>query len=169
MNSLPVMLDILRLRRGPQDLPADVGTLVFWLGVALVTGMAVGIPLYGVAGALALNLLDLAVLYAFIAIVLGMRGFPGRWIQTWTAMAGSGALLGVLMALLMLLGAGDPEAVSPLVVLAMLALLVWLLLVFGHILHQALELGGRMTGMLIALVYLIISSVITQTAIGVLQ
>ena len=169
MNSLPVMLGILRLRRGPQDLPADVGTLVFWLGVALVIGMAIGIPMYGVAGALALNVLDLAVLYAFITVALAMRGFPGRWIQTWTAMAGSGALLGVLMALLMLLGAGDPEAVSPLVVLAMLALLVWLLLVFGHILHQALELGGRMTGMLIALVYLIISSVITQTAIGVLQ
>lgn len=46
------MLDILRLRRGPQDLPPDIGTLIFWLGVALVTGMAVGIPMYGAGQAL---------------------------------------------------------------------------------------------------------------------
>lgn len=51
----------------------------------------------------------------------------------------------------------------------MLVLLAWLLLVFGHILQQALGLGSRLVGMLIALGYIVVSSVATQTAIGLFQ
>ncbi|ADC70873.1 conserved hypothetical protein [Thioalkalivibrio sp. K90mix] len=170
MNSLWTMLDILRLRRGPQDLPADGGTLIFWLGIALVTGMAVGIPMYGTSQALILNVLDLAVLYLFIVVVLRLGGVPDRWRQTFTAMAGTGALLGLLMALLMLIDApADPEEVSTGALLALLTLVAWLLLVFGHILQQALELGSRLVGMLMALGYVVVSSVVTQTALGVLS
>ncbi|WP_026278575.1 MULTISPECIES: hypothetical protein [unclassified Thioalkalivibrio] len=169
MNSLWTMLDILRLRSGPQDLPPDSATLIFWLGIALVTGMAVGIPMYGTGQALVLNVLDLVVLYMFIVVVLRMGGVPDRWLQTFTAMAGTGALLGLLMALLMLIDAPtDPEEVSTGALLALLTLVGWLLLVFGHILQQALELGSRFVGMLIALGYVVVSSVITQVALGAL-
>lgn len=174
MNGLAPMLNILRLRTGPQDLPADNGTLIFWVGIALIAGMVIGIPLYGFGQALALNVMDLVVLYAFVVIVLNMRGVPDRWRQTFTAMAGTGALLGLLMALLMLLAGGpdparDPEEVATGIVFGMLVLFAWLLLVFGHILQQALGLGMRLVGMLVALGYIVISSVLTQTAIGLFQ
>ena len=174
MNSLAAMLNILRLQTGPQDLPADNGTLVFWVGIALIAGMVIGIPLYGFGQALALNVMDLVVLYAFVVIVLNLRRVPDRWRQTFTAMAGTGAVLGLLMAMLMLLAggpdpAGDPEEVSTGLLLGMLVLFAWLLLVFGHILQQALGLGMRLVGMLIALGYIVVSSVVTQTAIGLFQ
>ena len=174
MNSLAAMLNILRLQTGPQDLPADNGTLVFWVGIALIAGMVIGIPLYGFGQALALNVMDLVVLYAFVVIVLNLRGVPDRWRQTFTAMAGTGAVLGLLMAMLMLLAGGpdpasDPEEVSTGLLLGMLVLFAWLLLVFGHILQQALGLGMRLVGMLIALGYIVVSSVVTQTAIGLFQ
>ncbi|WP_019594738.1 hypothetical protein [Thioalkalivibrio sp. ALM2T] len=174
MNGLAAMLNILRLRAGPQDLPADNGTLIFWIGIALIAGMVIGIPLYGFGHALALNVMDLVVLYAFVVILLSIRGVPDRWRQTFIAMAGTGAILGLLMALLMLLAGGpdpgrEPEDIATGVVLGMLILLAWLLLVFGHILQQALGLGMRLIGMLIALGYVVVSSVITQTAIGLFQ
>ncbi|WP_018877284.1 hypothetical protein [Thioalkalivibrio sp. ALE28] len=174
MNGLTPMLNILRLHSGPQDLPADNGTLTFWVGIALIAGMVIGIPLYGFGQALALNVMDLVVLYAFVVIVLSLRGVPDRWRQTFTAMAGTGAVLGLLMALLMLLAGGpdparEPEDVATGIVLGMLVLFAWLLLVFGHILQQALGLGMRLVGMLIALGYIVISSVLTQTAIGLFQ
>ncbi|WP_026280737.1 MULTISPECIES: hypothetical protein [unclassified Thioalkalivibrio] len=174
MNGLTPMLNILRLHSGPQDLPADNGTLIFWVGIALIAGMVIGIPLYGFGQALALNVMDLVVLYAFVVIVLSLRGVPDRWRQTFTAMAGAGAVLGLLMALLMLLAGGpdparEPEDVATGIVLGMLVLFAWLLLVFGHILQQALGLGMRLVGMLIALGYIVISSVLTQTAIGLFQ
>lgn len=174
MNGVFTIFNILRLRAGPQDLPADSGTLIFWVGIALIAGMVVGIPLYGFGQALALNVMDLVVLYAFVAIVLTIRGVPDRLRQTFTAMAGTGAILGLLMALLMLLMGGpdpgrEPEDIATGVVLGMLTLLAWLLLVFGHILQQALGLALRLVGMLLALGYVVISSVLTQTAIGLFQ
>lgn len=174
MNGLAAMLNILRLHAGPQDLPADNGTLIFWVGIALIAGMVIGIPLYGFGQALALNVMDLVVLYAFVAILLSMQGVSDRWRQTFTAMAGTGAVLGLLMAFLMVLAGGpdparEPEEVATGVVFGMLVLLAWLLLVFGHILQQALGLGSRLVGMLTALGYIVVSSVATQTAIGLFQ
>ncbi|WP_019624977.1 hypothetical protein [Thioalkalivibrio sp. ALJT] len=174
MSGLAPMLNILRLGAGPQDLPADNATLMFWVGIALIAGMVIGIPLYGFGGALALNVMDLVVLYAFVMIVLNTRGVPDRWRQTFTAMAGTGAILGLLMALLMLLAGGpdpgrEPEDIATGVVFGMLVLLAWLLLVFGHILQQALDMGSRLVGMLVALGYIVVSSVATQTAVGLLQ
>ncbi len=172
MNSIPVMLGILGLRRGPQDLPADPVTLVFWVGVAMVAGMAIGIPIYGFGRALALNLVDLAVLFAFVRAVLAIRGVTGRWIQTYAAMVGVGAILGVGMALLMQLGGArpaDPESVPAAVMLGSLILLVWLLTSFGHILQQAMGFATRLPGILLGLGFVVLSSAITQLAIGMVQ
>ncbi len=168
MNGLLVMLDILRARRGPQDLPADPALAVFWTGVAVAVGLAIGVPMYGATPALIMNLVDVAVLFGFVALALRFQGFVGRQVQTYTAMVGTGAILGLLMALLTLVAPIDPEAgeAPALAVLGMLALLGWLLFVYGHILHQALELSNRMAGVVIALGFVLISSVITQGVTG---
>jgi hypothetical protein len=168
LNTVLPMLEILRLRRGPQDLPADQAVLVFWMGASVFTGILIAAPMYGFATSLFLSALDLAVLYLFVMTVLGLQGLSARWVQTYTAMVGVSALLGLVMAVL--LGFFPPdlaegEASAPALV-AYLGLVVWLLLALGHILQQALGLAGRMTGVAIALGFIVLSSVVTQVALG---
>ncbi len=169
LNTVVPMLEILRLRRGPQDLPADQGVLVFWVGASIFSGILIAAPMYGFATSLFLSALDLAVLYLFVMTVLGLQGLSDRWLQTYTAMVGVSALLGLVMAVL--LGLLPPDfaegEVSAPALFAYLGLVVWLLLAFGHILQQALGLAARMTGVAIALGFIILSSVITQLALGV--
>ncbi|AHE99322.1 hypothetical protein [Thioalkalivibrio paradoxus] len=169
LATLAPMLDILRLRGGPQNLPSDHGVLVFWMGASIVSGILVAAPLHGFPASVFLSALDLALLYLFVLTVLGLQGLTGRWLQTYTAMVGVSALLGLVMSGLLWLFPPDFEAeqVSPAGMVAYLALVVWLLLVFGHILQQALNLGSRMTGVAIALGFLILSSVVTQFALGI--
>lgn len=168
LNTVVPMLEILRLRRGPQDLPADQGVLVFWVGASVFSGILIAAPMYGFATSLFLSALDLAVLYLFVMTVLGLQGRSARWLQTYTAMVGVSALLGLVMAVL--LGLFPPDfaegEVSAPALIAYLGLVVWLLLAFGHILQQALGLAGRMTGVAIALGFIILSSLVTQLALG---
>ncbi|MFO8152747.1 hypothetical protein [Thioalkalivibrio sp.] len=168
MNTVVPMLEILRLRRGPQDLAADQGVLVFWMGASVFSGILIAAPMYGFAASLFLSALDLVVLYLFVMAVLGLQGRSARWMQTYTAMVGVSALLGLVMAVL--LGFFPPDLaegeVSAPALVVYLGLVVWLLLAFGHILQQALDLAGRMTGVAIALGFVVLSSVVTQLALG---
>lgn len=169
LNTVLPMLEILRLRRGPQDLPADQAVLVFWMGASVFSGILVAAPMYGFASSLFLSALDLAVLYLFVMVVLGLQGLSERWLQTYTAMVGISALLGLVMAVL--LGLFPPNfaeegEMSALALFAYLGLVAWLLLVFGHILQQALGLAARITGVAIAFGFIILSSVVTQLALG---
>jgi hypothetical protein len=163
------MLDILRLRRGPQDLPADQGVLVFWMGASLFSGVLVAAPLHGFTASLFLAVLDLALLYLFVLTLLSLQNRSGRWLQTYTALVGVSALLGLVMSALLWLFPPDLEngAISPPGLVAYLGLVAWLLLVFGHILQQALNLGARIAGVAIALGFLILSSAVTQFALSV--
>lgn len=168
LNTVVPMLEILRLRRGPQDLTSDQGVLVFWMGASVFSGILIAAPMYGFATSVFLSALDLAVLYLFVLAVLGLQGKAARWMQTYTAMVGVSALLGLVMAVL--LGLFPPDLaegeVSMPALIVYLGLVAWLLLAFGHILQQALDLAGRMTGVAIALGFVVLSSVVTQLALG---
>ena len=81
LNTVVPMLEILRLRRGPQDLMADQGVLMFWMGASVFSGILIAAPMYGFATSLFLSVLDLAVLYLFVLAVLGLQGKAARWMQ----------------------------------------------------------------------------------------
>ena len=93
LSTVVPMLEILRLRAGPQDLPPDQGVLVFWMGASVFSGILIAAPMYGVGASLFLSVLDLAVLYLFVLVVLRLQGKAERWVQTYTAMVGVSALL----------------------------------------------------------------------------
>lgn len=173
LQTLPTLLGLLRLRAGPQDLPADQGVLVFWMGASLLAGLLVAGPVHGAVASLFLGVLDLIVLYIFIMVLLGLNGLTPRWLQTYIALVGASALLGFIMSVLVWVLPPELEQaqaqISPLVVVAYLGLLVWLLMVFGHILQQALQLASRMAGVAIALGFLILSSLLTQLALDVVS
>lgn len=163
------MLEILTLRRGPQDLPAGYPVLGFWMGASLFSGVLVAGPQHGFAASVLLGGLDLLVLYLFVVALLRVKGLSaGRWLQTYTALVGVSAVLGLVMSALLWMVPPDFEngSISAPAMLLYLGLVVWLLLAFGHILQKALELDLRMTGVAIALGFLILSSVVTQLALG---
>lgn len=74
---------------------------------------------------------------ALLFAALQVRGHPARWLQSYTALLGAGALFGLISlayrGLASLFGAGW------LAELLDLSLFVWSLAVMGHILRHALE------------------------------
>lgn len=145
-----VTVDLLLLRRGPQDLPSDWG-LLGGLGVAYCSLTFAQVRIVTETGPAALQaLLATFLLVAFVHAVLKLRGVPERFVQTLTGLFVVGMVLTLLMLgptaalapfLESLAQAENPEAVTQppaLVVLAYLVVGVWGLVAFGHIYRHAL-------------------------------
>lgn len=130
------LLDLLRLRSGPQDLPAAVG-LAFILALAYVLqGMATDRMLDG-ADAAPRSLLAIAVQLGAVAALLRARRYSGRIPQTVSALAGTGLVFGLLAHLLLTqVQPGQPQAG---LATAYLGLFLWSLAVDAHIYRHALS------------------------------
>lgn len=149
---LRAWFEMCRLRVAPQQLPASTGLLGLALALYVLVGIAVALPGSGWSMALLLSVLDLGVMAALTALVLWLWGKPARFNQTLSALAGTGALLG-LLALPLVLMALDP--VPAWAGLLWLALLFWNLAVRGHILRHALEIPFGM-GLLLSAGYALV-------------
>lgn len=158
---LLIFRDICRLKRGPQDLPYAPHLLVALLVVDLA--LDIGFAAFqGRAGDVAWrSLAGTAVSLGLLYALLQSRGFGSRFVQTATAAVGTGVLVTAL-ALPLLLAIGEPPATPQqltgtqiLLTWALLALLVWKLLIDANILRHALELPLPVT-LLIALVWIIL-------------
>ena len=112
----------------------------------------------GAVRAFQVGLLDSALLVVFIQSLLLLLQRNARILQTLTAMAGSGCLLGLIALPLVLWGQPSEaeEQVSGLLLYAWLLLLVWNLLVAGHILRHALS-TSLAIGIGVALLYALFS------------
>ena len=155
--------DLCRLRGGPQFLPASSFFLTFALTAYILTSFIANLFQLTLAQSLFAALFDAFLLGLLSYIVLWVRLLTSRWIQTATAMAGTGA---VLMCFMIPLSywqtqvVGTPFEVLP--YLLLISLLVWDLFIVGNILRHALDvpllLGTAMAG-----VYLYISIKILYT------
>jgi hypothetical protein len=149
---LRTWLDMCRLRAAPQQVPASP----WLLGLALVcyslVGIAVALPGSGWSMALLLTVLDLAVLAGLTGLVLSVTGKLARLNQTLSALAGTGALLGLLAVPLVLTA---PEPVPAWAGLLWLVILFWSLAVRGHILRHALDIPFGM-GLLLSAGYALV-------------
>jgi hypothetical protein len=146
------------LRAAPQDLPVSRVLLGITLGLYLLLAWILAIPAYGSLRAFQVALLDSALLVVFIQLLLFLLQRGGRILQTLTAMAGSGTLLGLVALPLVLWGQpSQAEAqASGMLLYAWLLLLVWNLLVAGHILRHALSTSLGI-GIGVALLYALFS------------
>lgn len=157
------LLEICLLRAGPQDLPAAPPFLVLTLVGYFLVDVLISRLSLPTGTAFAVSLLDLLLLAAFAQIVLRIVARPARFNQTLAALAGTGQLLG-LLALPLIHGlttaqaAGEPTAG---LAFAWLAVLVWSLLVLGHILRHALSVS-LMTGVGVAVLYSLVSVMIVR-------
>jgi hypothetical protein len=161
---LNIFVDICLLRAGPQDLPASGFLLILSILLALFTGALVIVESFGsVFNALLAQSMDLLLLMALLRIGLTYRRLGARFLQLATALFGSSALINLVTMPVQLLIAEDASASlgGELGVLLYLFLLVWALVVIGHILAQGFEIrfGG---GILIALVYFLMINWLVQ-------
>ena len=141
MQLVRLFAAICLLRAGPQDLPVSRTLLRITLGCYLLFAWLLAIPAYGQGRALLVALLDAALMVMFVLAVLYLLSRSARIPQTLTAMAGCGSLLGLLAVPLVLWGQPGQaeEQVSGMLLYVWLLLLVWNLLVAGHILRHALS------------------------------
>ena len=132
------------LRVAPQDLPAS--TLLLSIAVGAHAGVATLVMslLFPLPSAVPMGLTLTLLPGVFAFALLAARGLRERFPQTWAALAGTGTVLAVvalpLMAVLGSLPVGSvPAAAGMLLTVLWLALVVWNLVVSGHILRHALS------------------------------
>ena len=156
---LMALVDILRLQNGPQDLPGTSSALAATIAVSCALSLiALGImgndnPALQIAAAAGFTLL-------FVGVALQLRRLGNRFVQTATALFGTDALL-TLIALPATAGLDQAaEEISPIAAVWLLGVLLWTLVVVGHILRNALDLP-LIGGVLAALLYLFLSVNVT--------
>lgn len=146
-----VCVDMLLLRRGPQDLPSS-WSLLAGLGVAYCSLAFMQVSLVtDAAPAITQAFLATMLLAAYVNAILRMKGLSSRFVQTLSALFLVGGVLTILMlgptsALTPFLTAlaENPDAQSApqppaFALLAYMLLGFWSLVVFGHIYRHALN------------------------------
>ena len=143
MHLLKIILDICLLRGHAQDLPASV-KLVWITAAASVVVNTLGMMGQDIGLAPLLFIVSQVALFgAAVWLVLRLRGFPTRWLQTITALYAVDAvfnlmLLPLLPALVEMLKQG-PQITPGWEGFVMLAMVGWLLLIIARVLREATE------------------------------
>jgi hypothetical protein len=140
------LLDMMRLRSGPQNLPPArqlmLALVVAYAGQAFVADWILGEP-----AAAPRTLLAITVQFTIIMSLLNARRLSARINQTISALAGTGFLFGAMS--IAMLSQADPDQPQAALALLYLGLFLWSLFVDAHIYRQALSIRMNM-GMLVA-------------------
>ena len=132
---LQLFWSICLLRKGPEDVPASPVLLKLCLLSYGLIGL-LGLLLMANAEASAAMLqmaIDIVLLVALVFGILNIRGYRARFVQTLTALAGTGTLLGLIF---LPLAPGMRHGIGPLL---LLGLMVWNIAIITHILQHALS------------------------------
>ena len=143
MNVLRVILQICLLRGKPQDLPTSLGLLALTaLAGVVVDYFSLSSQEFSLAQLLFV-LFQVALFGGGLWLVLRLRGFAARWIQTATALYAANALFSLLLlpllpALEQMLKAG-PDSAPGWQGYVMLFVSGWFLAVMARVLREAIE------------------------------
>jgi len=164
VNSLlTFFIDLAFLKRKPQDLPSSVVLLVLTVLASFVLGVIGSAEYYdGLLRAAMANALDAIVVLVLIKLSLSSSQFSERFLQTATAMFGASALFGGLLIIVDLVI--TPLNLGAIVAFASIGLLIWVHMVMGFILQNALE-KERWAGVIIAVGFTIIALVIVNNLV----
>jgi hypothetical protein len=165
---LKVFLDIVLWRRGPQDLPSS-RLLLELTAAAYVAVSAVQLALLGESGPawLVFVVLDPILLTGGTWLLLKLFAHPERFLQTATAVLGTGAVLGLLLFLPLqgILSMLDVGPESPAAGVFALLLVVVFALVTGRILQLATD-SSLFTGIALSLTYFMLINLLLGLASG---
>lgn len=161
---LQAFVDIALLRRDPGALPASPLLLALAAAAYAAASALQSWLLYGADRLLGRTALDLALTMAMFWALLAVARRGHRYLQTATAVLGTGALLSPVIVLLIALK-GPATANYVLALLAWvgsIGVIVWYTLIVGRVLQGALDIGF-VTGLAIAITFLVASAaVLTQ-------
>jgi len=142
MQLIKVFWDICAVKAAPQDLPASTFLLGLALLAYLVTGAVVATFQWPLSQAILAAFLDTAFLTVLSRVLLWARMLSGRFVQTLTALAGSGAVMTVIALPLVIWQSfvGVTDANAPTLPSWLLMIwMIWNVVVVGHILRHALS------------------------------
>jgi len=160
---LRVFWDIALFRRGPRDVPASRLLLAVAAAGYVATSAVQSLLLFGPPLAVERGFADLALTVAVFWTALALRRRGYRFLQTLTAMLGTGTLLSLPMIAMLIVRreVADAAAVALLLSVASVPLLVWYLFVVGHIVRHALEVP-LFTGMAVAMTYIVLGYLLIE-------
>ena len=172
MNALLMLIfNLMRLKAAPQDLPCSRFLMLLCIGSYLLVGLGISLLDQDFGLALLSSCIDTALLVGLAYLALWIRGYQGRSIQTVTAFTATGTLFEIigwpLVAYLQQTSADNPSNLS----ILLLVLIVWNIVVIGHILRHAVAVP-MWIGTGIALLYIytsirvMVALQIAGTAVG---
>ena len=163
-------LNMCIFRYKPQDLPQSYDLLMLCLFIYTAINALLAMTTAPFIRALQISVLDTVIIAVITITILKLNRHYERWIKTLMALTGTGCIIG-LFALPLFTGAfllQVSELVQSVILMIYLALLIWNIVIMGHILRHAMEttLG---VGIVFALIYLIISSTLISVAVPQLE
>lgn len=153
---------MLRLRSGPQDVPAGWPLAAILSAIYIAQGFVSDRMLGESDGALR-SLLAIGMQFTVIAVLLNSRLHQARLPQTLTALAGTGFIFGLIS--LLLLVQVDPARQQPNLALLYLLLFGWSLVVDAHIYRHALSIGMG-TGVLLSVLIFAVNFMLLNAVFG---
>ena len=152
------LANMLRLRGGPQYLPASWSLMILLVSAYLVQNFITGQQLEDEHAA-AKSLLAICLQVVVLTGLLYWRSHLERFPQTLSALAGVGIVFNVIT--LILLSQSDPGTNQPVLALLWFVVFIWSLFVDAHIYRNALAVPLSM-GMLITVLALAASYVLIE-------
>ena len=154
-------LNICLFKKAPQDLPASSSLLGVMLVASTIASLIVARSGLGWPDVVQSAVAETLYMVTAIYVLLKLQGRQLRWSQTVTAMAGTNVVLVVisLPILVWLLSARSAEADATLPSLLFLGLIIWNVLILGHIFRHAFSTYFPL-GVLVALGYYSLSILI---------
>ena len=167
---LQLFCDILLFRRGPQDVPASPALLALALLASLAASLLVGLQAFAPVLALGRVALETALSAALLIALLTVYGYGGRFLQSFTALCATGAILALLAWPLFGIIVERPaeDGLATVAMLLLWLLFAWSLLVTAHILRHTLDLGWA-GGLLLALAYVLLAAGATELVLPVTE
>jgi hypothetical protein len=164
-----IYVDLCLLRAAPQDLPSSMFLVALTAVIGVITGTVVIVGSIGDLGvAFLAQLLDVVLLYVLVYALLAYTHRLARLPQTMAALFGAGVLVNLVTMPVQLL-MGDDPATAPmgtLGVLLYLVVMIWALVIIGHILRHTLETRFG-NGMLLAIGYFMLVNWLVQILLPV--
>jgi hypothetical protein len=154
------LAQLLRLRGGPQNLPASWTLMILLLTAYLVQNLVTGQQLED-QNAAAKSLLAICLQVGVLTGLLFWRGHTERFAQTMSALAAVGIFFNIIT--WALLSQSDPTVNQPILALIWFAVFIWSLFVdaniYRHSLSVPLAMGMLVTVLILAASYVLIESV----------
>ena len=156
-----IFFDLCFLKAGPQDVPASHTLLNSCVVFNLVVSSIGVASFYDLQIAVLQVALVIGLLAVYTKILLYVSAKPGRFLQTFTALNGTSALIGVIITPILLLISVSEGSMQyrSLLGIVYFVLYIWQLVIYGNIFRHALS-KAMFLSMVIVILYVILTNML---------